>query len=453
MHVRVNSYKSNKLSKEFILDLYNCLKILYNFMQYLIIMEKRVVELFAGVGGFRVGLNNIKGFNKNGKAKENGSFKFVWANQWEPSTKTQHAFDCYNTRFPGENNSNVDISKVNKKEIPDHDLLVGGFPCQDYSVAHTLSHSKGIEGKKGVLWWEIKEILLKKKPSFTLLENVDRLLKSPAKQRGRDFGIMLRCFADLGYAVEWRVINAGENGHPQRRRRIFIFAYRKTTKYYKEISKLSAQEIINSTSIFAKQYPIKKIAKSSVKHVDLLKKYDDLVSLSNKFKYEFENAGYMSNGLAYTAKVEPLKISFIPLIKIVEKEGVDSKYFLTKEQVKKYAYLRGNKKIKRTKPNGETYYYSEGAMSPFDALNLPGRTMLTSEGTTNRSTHIIMDPEKNKLRLLTPVECERLNQFPDNWTNTGMSDKRRCFMMGNALVCGIISKLGKEISEIIDNEN
>ena len=173
-------------------------------------MKKRVVELFAGVGGFRVGLNNITSIDKNDKAIENGSFEFVWANQWEPSTKIQHAFDCYNLRFPGENNSNLDISKVNKKEIPDHELLVGGFPCQDYSVAHTLSKSKGIEGKKGVLWWQINDILKAKKPPFILLENVDRLVKSPAKQRGRDFGIMLRCLIDQGYGLEWRIINAGE---------------------------------------------------------------------------------------------------------------------------------------------------------------------------------------------------------------------------------------------------
>jgi len=111
-------------------------------------MEKTVIELFAGVGGFRVGLNNITSIDENGHAIENGNFKFVWANQWEPSTKTQHAFDCYNLRFPENFNSNTDISSVDKKQIPNHSLLCGGFPCQDYSVAHSLSKEKGIEGKK-----------------------------------------------------------------------------------------------------------------------------------------------------------------------------------------------------------------------------------------------------------------------------------------------------------------
>lgn len=202
-------------------------------------MDKTAIELFAGVGGFRVGLNHVSSFDKEGKAIENGNFRFLWANQWEPSTKVQYAYDCYNKRFAcsSSENSNVDISKVNKKDIPDHSLLCGGFPCQDYSVAHSLSKEKGIEGKKGVLWWQIRDILIAKKTPFAFLENVDRLIKSPAKQRGRDFGIMLRCLTVLGYAVEWRVINAAEYRLPQRRRRTYIFAYRKNTNFYKRTKK------------------------------------------------------------------------------------------------------------------------------------------------------------------------------------------------------------------------
>lgn len=221
-------------------------------------MEKTAIELFAGVGGFRVGLNHVSSFDEKGKAVENGNFHFLWANQWEPSTKIQHAYDCYNKRFASSSseNSNVDISKVNKKDIPDHSLLCGGFPCQDYSVAHSLSKEKGIEGKKGVLWWQIRDILIAKKTPFVFLENVDRLIKSPAKQRGRDFGIMLRCLADLGYAVEWRVINAAEYGLPQRRRRTYIFAYRKNTAFYKQIKKSKAENVFLSKGIFARAFPI-----------------------------------------------------------------------------------------------------------------------------------------------------------------------------------------------------
>ncbi|MDD3999057.1 MAG: DNA (cytosine-5-)-methyltransferase [Candidatus Shapirobacteria bacterium] len=415
-------------------------------------MEKTVVELFAGVGGFRVGLNDIKAFNEKGRAIEKGPWKFVWSNQWEPSTKTQHAFDCYNLHFAGDNNSNMDISKVNKEDIPDHTLLTGGFPCQDYSVAHTLSKAKGIEGKKGVLWWQINEILKVKRPPFVLLENVDRLIKSPAKQRGRDFGIMLRCFSELGYAVEWRVINAADYGFSQRRRRIYIFAFHKNTSYYKEIEKLSPYKIISHDGLFTKAFPIEKFDEKLIKANNIFKKYKDLVELSDNFHASFENSGYLIGEETFTVRITPKTYVPITLGDLVEKDDVDAHYFLSDAQKKKYEFLRGAKKIQRTDVNGHEYFYSEGSMSPYDILSLPARTMLTSEGTTNRSTHIILDPKENKLRILTPVECERINQFPDNWTNSGMPEKRRYFMMGNALVCGIIKELSKNLKKIISKE-
>ena len=412
-------------------------------------MKKSVIELFAGVGGFRVGLNNIVDIDESGRAIENGDFEFVWANQWEPSTKIQHAFDCYNTRFNESNNSNIDISLVNKKEIPDHSLLCGGFPCQDYSVARSLSNEKGIEGKKGVLWWQIRDILKVKKTPFVLLENVDRLVKAPSKQRGRDFGIMLRCLAELGYIVEWRIINAAEYGLPQRRRRIYIFAYKNNTNFAKQIKKYDAKHILQKEGVFAKQFPINEI-NIEVKSINIME-YEDLVDLSNDFKFPFENSGVMVNGVIYTVKTEPRYIEPVTLSQIIVNDA-DEHYFLSENEKKKFEYLRGHKILERVSKDGHKYNYSEGAMSPYDDLSLPGRTMLTSEGSINRSTHIIKDPRNNELRLLTPVECERLNQFPDNWTNSGMPEKRRYFMMGNALVCGIVKKLSTEINCIIDNE-
>lgn len=417
-------------------------------------MEKTVIELFAGVGGFRVGLNNIKRFDKKGRAIEKGSFTFVWANQWEPSTKAQHAFDCYNTRFPSATeNSNVDISKVDKKTIPDHTLLTGGFPCQDYSVAHTLKGEKGIEGKKGVLWWQINEILKEKRPPFVLLENVDRLLKAPAKQRGQAFGIILRCFADLGYGVQWRIINAAEYGHPQRRRRIFIFAFHNTTKYYKnfEDNTFFSQEDVQEATIFA-IFPCSLLCSKQDKTADISKKkYKTVADVSDKFKFGFENAGYMLDYQIITAK---LKASYDGKLKTL-RECLDCENvpdYCYKTNVKKFEYLKGPKKLRRVAANGHKYFYSEGPVPFPDILDRAGRTMLTSEGTVNRSSHLILDPISNKYRILTPVECERLDEFPDNWTNTGMPEKRRYFMMGNALVCGIVNKISKQISEIIEKE-
>lgn len=411
-------------------------------------MDKTVVELFAGVGGFRVGLNDIKGFDsKTGKAIENRDWQFVWANQYEPSTKTQHAYDCYVTRF-GNECSNMDISIVDKKNIPDHNLLVGGFPCQDYSVAHTLSSEKGIEGKKGVLFWDISSILEAKQTPFFLLENVDRLIKSPAKQRGRDFGIMLRTLHDLGYNVEWRVINASEYGMVQRRRRIFIFGWKRTTQYSKSIS--SFNDYLYRDGLFAKSFPIDSSPLAPLE-IDLTK-YKDTVEITESFKAPFENTGLMIDGIVYTIKTTPVFEPPKTLGDIQDTRKNLNQYFLTEEQASKFAYLRGSKKIPRKRPDGSEYFYSEGAMAPYDSLDLPGRTMLTSEGSTNRSTHILPDKETGKLRFLTPVEAERLQTFPDNWTDTGMPEKRRYFMMGNALVTQIINRLEPQISSIFEKE-
>ena len=417
-------------------------------------MEKTVVELFAGVGGFRCGFNNVSLVDN--EVIEEDNWDFVWANQWEPSTKTQAAYDCYVERFgnPGKH-SNEDIATVPKNEIPDHTLLVCGFPCQDYSVARSLSGGKGIEGKKGVLWWEISKVIEAKYPPFILLENVDRLLRSPASQRGRDFGIMLRTFLDYGYSVEWRVINAAEYGFPQRRRRVFIFAYRDSTKYYDEMNRINAENTIYNEGIFAKNFPIKDSKLDKGKSDISSKKFEDVVEISDNYDFHFFNAGLMHKGIITTYKVEPDCGDVTTLGEILEKD-VDSKYIILPEKLEKWKYLKGSKKLERKKPNGETYCYSEGAIAFPDHLDVPARTMLTSESTTNRSSHIIgVDEEKDIYRTLTPVEAERIQMFPDNWTNIeskAMTERRRYFMMGNALVVGIVQKLGKYLESIVEDE-
>lgn len=414
-------------------------------------MDKNVVELFAGVGGFRVGLNNVN-MTENDKVTENSTFNFVWANQWEPSTKSQDAFECYQKRFGvSTHHVNEDIANIDKSKIPNHSLLVGGFPCQDYSVARSLSKEKGIEGKKGVLWWQIYDILKAKESPFILLENVDRLIKSPSKQRGRDFGIMLRSLNDLGYAVEWRVINAADYGQAQRRRRIFIWGFHQKTKYYKKFKTLNQNEILTKTGFFASVFPVQDNL-INFSSLNLSKSnYLDLVNVSDNFSFKFENSGYAINYDIYTAKITELKINPIPLIESLDKCILDKKYYI-QNKIDKFAYLKGNKKIERVSQSGIKYNYSEGAMSFPENLLLPGRTMLTSEGTINRSTHVVTDITTGELRIITPIEAERLNGFPDNWTNTGMAERKRYFMMGNALVVGLVKQMSPFIANIIKSE-
>lgn len=405
-------------------------------------MNKTICELFAGVGGFRLGFDRLA-----------SDWQTVWFSQWEPGKKVQWAHDCYVHHFGdspdvnGEFHTGEDISTVEKKNIPDHTLLVGGFPCQDYSVAHTLASSKGIEGKKGVLWWQIRDTLIAKKPPFCLLENVDRLLKSPAKQRGRDFGVILACFAELGYSVEWRVVNAALYGAAQRRRRTFIFAYKNDdTKYGEDMKGISAEDIIKSQGFMAKAFPIADTEDFKKTTIGT-----DIVEVSDKFSFAFENAGYMTGGEITTVKIKEKEEKPITLGEILQEEA-DEKCFIPTDKMSKWSYLKGSKKINRTAANGHQYVFSEGPVAFPDPWDRPGRTMLTSESTLNRSTHVVADRKTGNLRLLTPVEAERLQGFDDNWTNTGMPDRMRYFCMGNALVVPMITRMGKVLDTIIAAE-
>lgn len=401
----------------------------------------KVVELFAGVGGFRLGLENANA----------QLFDTVWASQWEPSKKAQDAFECYTRNFSSGIHSNEDIATVPDKVFRENapDLLVGGFPCQDYSVARSLSGEQGIAGKKGVLFWEIKRVIQNSYPKYVLLENVDRLLKSPSKQRGRDFAVMLATFRDLGYNVEWRVINAADYGFAQRRRRTFIFAYRKDKIFNLEQNQYSLEEIVYKKGFFAKPFPIYEEPYKGRAHSTELD--EDIVKVSDEFKWDFHTGGFMRDGKIFSAHVNPIVVTPTPLKDILLDESrIEDKFYLTPEMEEKFKYLRGPKKIQRTSATGHVYTFSEGGMSPTDELDKPGRTMLTSEGTVNRSTHIV--EVNGRKRFLTPIECERLNGFPDNWTE-GMSDRMRYFTMGNALVVHLIAIMGKRIEEIENLEN
>ncbi|HEM2777927.1 TPA: DNA (cytosine-5-)-methyltransferase [Streptococcus suis] len=419
----------------------------------------KILELFAGVGGFRIGLENS---NKE-------IFKTLWSNQWEPSRKSQDAFEVYNYHFPDSENLNISISDITDEKFSTMtpDMIVGGFPCQDYSVARSKKNEQGIEGKKGVLFWEIIRATRITKPKYLILENVDRLLKAPSKQRGRDFAIMLTAFNNLGYSVEWRVINAAEYGRSQRRRRVFFFVFRNDTEYAKKLDITFEQEnevfpenkydqYIFKSGLFATQFPIHPTPVKN-RHV-YYELSDDIVEVSDNFTGTVWNTGIMRHGKYYSIDTScAFDGNPITLGEILQSEhDVPEKYFITdSEKLEKFQYLRGAKRIERTTADGHTYIYSEGGMSPTDDLNLPGRTMLTSEGTVNRSTHFL--EVNGRYRLITPIEAERLQDFPDNWTQKKLisdgsvvevSDKMRMFFMGNALVTEIVKQIGDFIATL-----
>jgi DNA (cytosine-5)-methyltransferase 1 len=229
----------------------------------------------------------------------------VWSNQFEPKTKKQHANIVYKKRWSNANHCETDIEKLVANQmdaIPEHDVLVGGFPCQDFSIANR-SHNNGIEGKKGKLWWAIDSILEAKRPSYILLENVNRLLCSPSKQKGRDFSIILYCLNKLGYAVEWRIINAAEYGFPQRRRRVFIFGVHQKTKLYQTLKNADSKDWLIRKGLSAKAFPV---ASSGVlKSGKLLKSREAIMESFLHQEVIFEKAGLMVEGQYYSLYVKP----------------------------------------------------------------------------------------------------------------------------------------------------
>lgn len=404
----------------------------------------KVVELFAGVGGFRIGLEGAS-----------DAYETIWNNQWEPSTVHQDASLVYRARFGSKGHINKDINTVPTSEIPDHDLLVGGFPCQDYSVASTLSRSGGIEGKKGVLWWQIYRILNEKgenRPNYIFFENVDRLLGSPAKQRGRDFAIILASLADLGYTVEWRVINAADYGMPQRRRRTYIVGYHEDSHVSSQVHDLKDWALYEG--VLAKAFPFKPKDKTySESEIEgSIKEVSDNFNKDGK-NSPFGSAGIMRNRYVYSVDAEAVYDGPIMTLggNVVDESLVPEEFFIPQEEVARWEYEKGAKKIERTTKDGFKYIFSEGGMAFPDSLDKPSRTIITGEGgsAASRFKHVILTPS-GRYRRLIPIELERLNMFPDNHTcHPEVTDGRRAFLMGNALVCGVVQQIGKSLYRFI----
>lgn len=415
----------------------------------------KVMELFAGVGGFRVGLENAT------KNDQDVKYDVIWSNQFEPSTKTQHASDVYCQVFGERGHTNQDITTVETESIPDCDMLVGGFPCQDYSVMVTTDKSKGLQGRKGILWWEIYRILAEKgdrAPKYLLLENVDRLISSPSSQKGRDFAVILASLDSLGYGAEWRVLNAGEYGMPQKRRRVFIHAFKKDTPYYRQMEENSPSDNLSEKSIITRAFPVRQIDDSGVETGELHKEIAEVSANFNRDtpkKNAFLNTGYMLNGAYCTARTEPdYQGKYTTLGDILQPEETvhESFYVTDAEELEKWKYKKGPKSFDRVnQKNGQAYTYSEGGMHFPDRLDIPSRTIITGEGgvAASRTKHIIQ--VNDRYRRLTPMELERLNMFPDNHT-AGTTESKRAFLMGNALVIGIVEKLGAEIKKLIVEE-
>ncbi len=411
----------------------------------------RVAELFAGVGGFRLALEGYDDEERDWHLPAAGDFETVWANQWEPpgASSRQFAARCYAARF-GEGtlvNENIeralDQVEAGERSIPAFDMLVGGFPCQDYSVARPNSQSGGIEGKKGVLWWQIHRMLRLFSPKYVLLENVDRLLKSPASKRGRDFAIMLACLNECGYAVEWRVVNAADYGAPQRRRRVFVYAE-------KDAPAWNLEERVQESGVMAEAFPIDGAVAKAASFATPADPFEVSEHFGAGLKVSpFRAAGVMQGGAVFTGDATPVYDGPFATLGdvLVPESAVPEEFFIADDKLERWEYFKGAKKEERTHASGYTYVYSEGGMAFPDATDKPSRTILTGEGGAgaSRFKHVVLT-ESGRYRRLVPDELDRLQTFPKGWTDTGMTDGHRAFCMGNALVVDMVHRIGKVIA-------
>ena len=501
----------------------------------------RVAELFAGVGGFRLGLE-YKGVARRWPRPRAEGFEVIWSNQWEPDEITkkdegkQWASEIYTKWFGNEGHEGGDIHEFTKtveatQQIPDIDMLVGGFPCQDYSVARTISGEMGIHGEKGKLWepiWRIIDRIHKKKtskrPKLILLENVPRLLNSPASDRGLNFAIILKRLLGLGYDVEWRVIDASHYGMPQQRRRVFILAYRTPakSKTTKEILGKEDFGLNGQIRKMRKKYDVKPMehwmfgnpnvnheddwevgpfAKAFPSEPDSYKRKELKMDGFSSKSSDFGKAGYAWNGRMGNRRWVKQFCSWNTAARYERKKMVlgdvlvkehGSSYEVSEDRRAEWDYVKGARKEwrirKRDRENvgeelwtiyqdcmasmdqdkwdfheedfarleGEDgpYRYVEGAIANPDRLDKASRTVVTAEigSSPSRMRHII--EQDGVRRRLMPIELERLNQFPDNWTRIdGIADSKRGFLMGNALVVGVIERLRNPIRNLISNRS
>ena len=445
-----------------------------------------VVELFAGVGGFRLGLEGVPG-----RRRREPDWQVAWSNQWEPSTRRQDASSCYVRRFGAAGHSSVDITAALDHRLDGHeptspevarvpplpavtDLLVGGFPCQDYSVAKSRSRASGIAGGKGVLWWQIERLLRGSDglagrprvdpPKYVLLENVDRLLKSPASRRGHDFAVMLATFALHDYDVQWRVVDASTYGNPQRRKRVFILAERRADSPA-HFDEATAGHILTKTGTLARSLRVEGTV-DSIRTVRLpvdVRAPLDLVRISERFHTEdgrspFADSGVMIGGSIVTGRTFPKSRRRQRVLGdvLIADDRVPDEFLISDDDAKIWKSLKAGKTVRRVSHRDGrafSYDYSEGNMSFPDKNDRPSRTILTGEGgrTPSRFKHVVAFGGGG-YRRLTPGELERLQGFPPGWTakradGSLIPDTRRAFFMGNALVVDIVRRIGRTLAE------
>ncbi len=366
----------------------------------------RYFSLFSGIGGFELGIHNAyvetvnRKKNREGKAtpKTRGGKGYKKSEKTGPeggqsckhhhcdslrqeslacvgySEIDKHAIGIYEKYFKHTNYG--DIRKIKPRNLPDFDLLIGGFPCQSFSIA---GKRKGFEDTRGTLFFEIARLVAAKRPRLLLLENVKGLLNH---EKGRTFGIILRTLDGLGYDLQWQVLNSKNFGVPQNRERVFIVGHLRGTPRPEvfPLAQNTSEDII-------------------------------LPTITTRVTAD-------SNG-TYVGKRPAHK---------------DLKYIGAVMSEKNKKWLDDGKQLSRNFPQGSRIYDAKGIAT----------TLASQAGGLGAKTGLYAVKGLQKIRRLTPMECERLQGFPDDWT-LGASDTQRYKCLGNAVTVNVVQAIVKKL--------
>ena len=453
-------------------------------MEDIVKVPFKYIELFAGIGGFRSALDPLGG-------------ECVFASEID-----KYATQAYKALYNGAPELHGDITKIDANDIPDHDVLVGGFPCQAFSVA---GQRKGFEEARGTLFFEIARIASAKQPRLMLLENVKGLLSHDG---GKTFETMCAVLNDIGYAIDFRVLNSKHYGVPQNRERIFIVCNRDA---------VHAEWNVEGTGVVAKakrramglgirtfnfDFPTDGDVTTRLRDVletQVDEKYylseEKTAKLVAQLEERKQSESPPSHDIQWAGSVHPEKDDYyMEVYGVMDVSGI-SRALLTMQgggREPKIAELVSDTErvlsIGNTNPSGRGMngnVYDSNGLSPTLTTNKGEGLKVTEEirkgfvmtpytviqKTHSASTTVKYDetgtlqaarldkvPQvvtpRYRIRKLTPLECWRLQAFTDAQHETvkaaGISDSQRYKMAGNAVTVNVISAIGKRMMALLN---
>jgi DNA (cytosine-5)-methyltransferase 1 len=392
-------------------------------------------EMFCGIGGFRLGLEqtnqnirwwqnregatrqedlqqegNVTDFS-NANPKHPEGFRCVWAND-----NDKYACQIYRKHFGTEELVEGDIRTVEANSLPDFELLTAGFPCQTFSLA---GKRKGIDESRGTLFTHILRIASAKRPELLLLENVKGLLSNDS---GRSFAVILRALDGLGYDVEWQVFNSKYFGVPQNRERVFIIGHLRGTGF-KQIFP------IGESDGFLGQKP---------------KSENICPSITSRYYKRGKTDPYILQQHSHSGtegKGRGLRVFEDIVPSLTQQMGTGGNNV---PMVARCLNTEDSRKFKLS-PSSQ----QKANLIIANAVDCDGYLRNGARPRDENGKPQLLPIGYRRIRRLTPVECERLQGFPDGWTE-GVSDTQRYKLLGNAVTVNVIQFLGQRLLENLE---